>query len=127
MLSDALLRCSTLKHLDINLANGLDDCILLKSVSSFAALQTLVVRASSVLWLDRVIKLLGSCKELTRAEFHHVRGMIGDIEWTDNVSGIQSLVINAVRDPSARLSSVNLVSGILHPVGTNSDNVDHTH
>lgn len=123
---DALLRCPTLKHLDVNLINDtdIDDCTLLKSIPSFAGLQVLVVSASFVLPFDRVVKLLGSCQTLTRAEFHHVEGsIIDDADWTDDVSDIRSLSINAVPNVTMYVPPKDLVSSI-HPGRTQSDIID---
>ena len=124
MLCDALLRCPNLKHLDIDIAGDVNDCNLLKSTPSFAGLQVLVISPSVVLPFERVTKLLGSCKTLTRAEFHRVEGPIRSAGWTDNVSCIRSLAINAVTDMSVYVSPENLVSSIPHPVGTQSDCAD---
>lgn len=121
MLCDALLRCPNLKHLDINIAGDVDDCNLLKSIPSFAGLQVLVISPSSVLPFERVTKLLGSCKKLTRAEFHRVEGPIRNAGWTDHVSGIRSLAINAITNMSVYAFPENLVSSILHPVRTQPD------
>lgn len=115
MWCDALLRCPSLRHLDINLVADSYDCALLKSAPSFAGLQILVVTACSVPF-DRVIKLLGSCKKLNRAEFSRVKGPINDAEWTDDVSGIRSLAIKADMEATVRVNSETLVSSILHPL-----------
>ena len=126
MLCDALSRCPTLKHLDISLTTEIDDCTLLKSIPSFVGLRILVVSASFVLQFDRVIKLLGSCKKLTRGEFYHVDGSISDAVWTDNVSGIRSLAINAVMDTTLYVPPETLVSSILSPEGTQTDSIGQT-
>lgn len=126
MLWDALLRCSTLKHLDINITGGVHDCTLLKSIPSFAGLQVLVLSTHVSLPFESVMKLLGSCKVLSRAEFHRVEGSMKDAEWTDNVSVIRSLTINGVRPMSLHVHPETLVSNIFRPVGTQSDMVDQT-
>lgn len=115
MLCDALLRCPTLKHLDINI-DGIHDCTLLNSIPSFAGLQVLVLSGHLVLPFDRVMMLLGSCTTLTRAEFHRVEGSIKDMEWTNNVSVIRSLAIIGNTDEILHVTLESWVSCIFRPI-----------
>lgn len=129
MWNDLLLQCPTLKHLDIKFTGDyeyIEDCTLLKSVPFFAGLQVLVVSAHFTLPFNSVIKLLGSCKKLARAEFHRVEGSIVDAEWTSNVSAIRSLTINALASMPLRVSLDTLVSIIVCTMRTQSDNIDQT-
>lgn len=116
MLSDELLRCRTLKHLDINITGGVHDCTLLKSIPSLAGLQVLVLSGHVVLPFDRVMKLLDSCKTLTRAEFHRVEGPTERAEWMNNVSVIRSLAINGIKGPKLDVTSIPWVSSTVRPI-----------
>ena len=110
MLCDALLRCPTLKHLDINI-DGAHDRTLLNSIPYFAGLQVLVLSGHLVLPFERVMMLLGSCKTLTRAEFHRVEGSIENMEWTSNVSIIRSLAITGNTDENLKVKKLKVTLG----------------
>lgn len=119
------MQCGALKHLDINGAAGQTGPNLLQSIPFFTELQALVISLDLAVSLKTVSKLLGSCVNLTRAEFHHVHGSTDSSEWTSGISGIRSLTINADPKATKPMPLDTLVSIIVHPVGTQSeDSVD---